>query len=234
MATTSFFDWQRYQVPGANQVISDSTGPTTSYTSATVDVSQWKYLLIYVTNFDSAAYLEFGADWTGFAGALTQQPHTQFIVGPNQSARISIPVVDREFFLNLDAVNGVPAAGFIYTVQGLSYPITKYDAKSQGLPLISDVSGYNANQTKTFFPNYWYEGPVMVNLGTQNGTPGFASFQYYNMASAGFVEYATIAMVATNNEMPTKIHFPPSPIKILVENGSGAQLIGFGVTPITG
>lgn len=233
MPSPPYQDWQKYIVPSADVILSESKGPLNLYTGPIVDCSAWSHILLSLHNIDTLAHLKCDLTWRGYNATLFAQNVNYFVAGPGDFVNMVLPTHGRQVGIEYLFLDNAPTAGLAYALMGMNHPMSKYEAAIQTIPLFAQVLNPGANASQLVNMSYWYEGPVLVTSGSQNGTPGFVSFQMFDYGTASWVEFVTTPILASNTANPVKIHFPPAPVRANVNNNGAAQLIGFEVIPIS-
>lgn len=232
MASPAYQDWQKYRVPGADTVVTDSNGPLSSYIGPAVDCSAWSYVSVVVDNYDPAMYLQVSVEWLGYNSALIGQLNDYWTVGPGQIAQIALPVRGRTLAVSYTTVNGNPTEGVIYSVTGTTHRLTKYDVKQYASPLLNVKQSFGAGQQIQYPMNFWYEGPVSVCAFADNTTGANLAFLAYD---PGISAYEVFCIAPANGRVstnPTVIYFPASSVQVLIQNPGAAQTVEAHVIPV--
>lgn len=231
MAKPAYQDWARYQVPSADSV--DSGNPTNpvDFTGPTVDCSPWKYIIITLFNNDNVATLACGITWTGYNGTFVAQHPDLFTVAPNQEVNLLLPVRGRTLSVFYHVQSGTTTLGAQYDITGLSCEPTKYEASKVRNVLVHDFSAYAANQAKSFFPDFWYEGKVLISASGDAGGLANLIVNYFDTQFNAYTPYAAMGVVSVSTAMPRVIAFPPHPVRVDVGNGVTAQNIRVVMMP---
>lgn len=232
MASPAYLDWARYQNPSADSITSASNNATQHFTGPAVDCSAWKSVVVTFINQDAAVTLACGIAWLGYNGTFVAQTNDLFTVGPGQIAEMTLPVRGRTLSVFYDVQSGTATSGVIYDVTGLSAQPTKYNAARLKTVLVNDFSAYASNQLKQFFPNFWYEGKVLVTAGTDSGNLANVLMYYFDTNLNAYTQMGGIGALSISTAQPREMMFPPHPVRVDVGNGTTAQSIRITIMPL--
>lgn len=224
-------DWSRYLNAGANVVDHNSIPASSTFVGPTVDMAGWPYAKLYLNNSDTAAYFSGHLQFTSYNGVFNVASDVFFGIGPAQGLQMSVPVLDRKVVLILDQASVAPTAGFDYAIYGSAVPLSKYDAKGNVPVLVNDTSAYLAGAVKTINFFNWYEGPVQVAAFSNNNTAAWVEFQYYDVGSAVWTDFAIAQILSWPNSNPRLIYCPPYACRAVINNQGAAQTIAMHVSP---
>lgn len=231
MVQPVYLDWSRYSIPGADAIDAALVPPIDPYFGPILDCSTWSYVYVGFDNTLNAQYAQVSIDWLSYAISPSPNPSNFLVVGPNQFATFTLPVIGRTIQMKFNPVVGPFTSNVVYSIVGLSHSMTKYDAKRFATLIIDDTSAYGAGATKTLVGTFWYEGPAQVALFTNNNTPAWAEFQFYDAADQAWHDFAIIGAVSWPNSQQHTINIPPAPFRVFVTNQGAAQIISIHVGP---
>jgi hypothetical protein len=223
-------DWSRSST-GLDTPVFDDDVPISNLltiTTAAANIYAPNTLLTF-NNRSLVSYIEITFQWSGYGFNSADAATDVITIGPQQQGTILVPT--RAPFLQIEtqaSVSDVTQNLHLVLAGTATNLRSGMVAAAPGI-LAADVSGYGAGAAKTFLMNNWHRGDALVNLGSSGGFVGFASFQAYRRSTGTFVEFATVAMLASNNALPVRIVFPARPVQAVVNNVGAAQNIGFGV-----
>ena len=231
MAGSPNQDWSRYLVAGANVIDHNSIPASSTFVGPIVDISGWPAAKLYLNNNDVAAYLSGHLQFTSYNGVFNTASDIFFGVGPAQSLQMFVPVLDRKVSLSIDQASVAPTVGFDYAIFGTAAPMSKYDAKSGYQTLVNDTTAYAGGGVKSINFFGWYEGPAQVAAFSNSNNAAWVEFQYYDVGSAVWTDFAIAQILSWPNSNPRLIYCPPAPCRAVVNNQGAAQTIALHVTP---
>lgn len=224
-------DWTRYPVPSADNIFSANVPVMLNYNGPSTDCSAWTHALISMDNPDSNAIISANLSWTGYTSTLENLTSDGFIIGPQQFVSYSIPIKGRTVALNYSVISGVQALGTRYGIAGMSHRLTKYDAAVNKQVLVNNSAAYAINQMRSFFPNFWYEGRVLVTATSDQAGPASCAINYWDLTTNSYLSLGNLQVAHVSSSDPVVMNFLPAPIRVDIGNGTTAQNIQIIITP---
>lgn len=233
MSPAPYQDWSRYSNPSADAITHVTTSTGNPFSGPISDCSQWVNVIVDFFNNDAGVYLLVVVQFTEFVGGGIQLQQTKMVVGPNQEARFTRPVLGRQVQVTYTVLVGAQVNGASYTVLGTSGAPSKYDSAAARTSLFDDTTAYGAGGVQTLTEKYWYEGPAQVALFTNNNTAAWVEFRYFDPVDNAFHDFAIVQALSWPNAIPHTIHFPPATVQAFVDNQGAAQTVAVHVLPIS-
>lgn len=225
MANPGYQDWGRYNVPSADNIISEAPGPQTFWFGPTADCSSWTWALLTMDTDSPGNFYSVTVSWTGYTSSLENLTQDSICVGGSEHISYAVPVKGRTVQLQYQLLTGAPTSGVTYGIAGLSHPMGKYDARQNFAILASTNLNMVANSQQTVNFGFWYEGPITLTVSSHLGGPATAALQQYDRITNAWLEVGRFQVVNDSASIPFYISLIPSPARLVVMNGGTAQTV---------
>jgi hypothetical protein len=225
MANPGYQDWGRYNVPSADNIISEAPGPQSFWFGPSADCSPWTWALLTMDTDGPNNIYSVTVSWAGYTSSLENLTQDSICVGPSSHISYAVPVKGRTVQLQYQLLFGSATSGITYGIAGLSHPISKYDARQNFAVLVSTNLNMIANSQATVGFAFWYEGPITLTISSHLGGPATVALQQYDRITNAWLEVGRFQVANDSASLPFYISLLPAPARLIVMNGGTAQTI---------
>jgi hypothetical protein len=211
-------DWQRRYTTSAAPILTAVYPDNTNSISPLSDSNGYEYLTLIVNMGTSTVFARAVVIWYQDDAGTIQMATTTFVVGPQSSNAIKIPVISRFYTVSIGNVGGATGQNILLAVYGTNADNDNLLTQNTDQPQARASATIAAGGTLSTPVIGTFGGEVMMTM-EMSGTAMWTAFvEYYDWSTKTYITFWTVRGLDKGMAYAERIFLPYAPVRMNIRN----------------